>query len=163
MYIFNDRVANDSQYAVMKDTEDDIPGKFLEDLERKLKIDIIRLDNDDIEFDLVGIDASIANALRRIMLAEVPTLAIESVWIAINTSIIQDEVLSHRIGLIPIAADPNQFEYVVDEEETGDYTYNGFMLIIILFKYLISLLLSLLLSLLSLSSLLLLLLLSSPP
>jgi hypothetical protein len=55
IYTYNNRVANDSQYAVMKDTEDDIPGKFLEDLERKLRIDIIRLDNDDIEFDLVGI------------------------------------------------------------------------------------------------------------
>lgn len=81
-------------------------------------------------------DASIANALRRIMLAEVsefrlltsgsedrvltyhynaallqfkrsnvfyyfvkvPTVAIESVWIAVNNSIIQDEVLSHRVG-----------------------------------------------------------------
>mmetsp|Transcript_16612 Transcript_16612/g.15964 ORF Transcript_16612/g.15964 Transcript_16612/m.15964 type:complete len:343 (+) Transcript_16612:133-1161(+) len=112
------RVSTTSQYAVMEDTEDDIPGKFLEDLERKLKIDIIRLDDNDIEFDLIGIDASVANALRRIMLAEVPTLAIEQVWIAINTSIIQDEILSHRMGLIPIAADPNQFEYVVDEEET---------------------------------------------
>jgi hypothetical protein len=26
----------------------------------------------------------------------------------------------HLLGLIPIAADPNQFDYVVDEEETGD-------------------------------------------
>jgi DNA-directed RNA polymerase I and III subunit RPAC1 len=38
------------------------------------------------------VDASIANALRRIMLAEVPTIAIEHVWIAVNNSIIQDEV-----------------------------------------------------------------------
>jgi hypothetical protein len=71
MYLNIHRVDTTSQYAVMKDTEDDRPGKFLEDLERKLKIEIIRLDNDDIEFDLTGIDASVANALRRIMLAEV--------------------------------------------------------------------------------------------
>lgn len=29
---------------------------------------------------------------------KVPTVAIESVWIAVNNSIIQDEVLSHRVG-----------------------------------------------------------------
>jgi len=32
-----------------------------------------------MQFDIVGIDAPIANALRRIMLAEVPTMAIEKV------------------------------------------------------------------------------------
>jgi DNA-directed RNA polymerases I and III subunit RPAC1 len=49
---------------------------------------------------------------------KVPTMAIETIWIADNSSIIQDEVLSHRVGLIPIKADPAQFEYVIDEDET---------------------------------------------
>ena len=48
-----------------------------------------------------GIDASLANAFRRILLAEIPTLAIENVFIENNTSVIQDEVLAHRLGLIP--------------------------------------------------------------
>lgn len=38
-------------------------------------------------------------------------MAIERVYIANNTSIVQDEVLSHRLGLIPIKADPRLFEY----------------------------------------------------
>ena len=62
-----------------------------------------------MEFDLIGVDASIANAFRRILIAEVPTMAIESVYIFQNTSVIQDEVLSHRLGLIPIKADPGKF------------------------------------------------------
>jgi len=61
---------------------------------------------------MVGIDAPLANALRRILLAEVPTIAIETVYIYENTSIIQDEILSHRLGLIPIHADPRLFDYV---------------------------------------------------
>ena len=47
-----------------------------------------------IEFDLVGCDASFANALRRILIAEVPTVAIEHVFVVNNTSIIADEVLA---------------------------------------------------------------------
>lgn len=39
-------------------------------------------------------------------------MAIEKVLIANNTSVIIDEVLSHRMGLIPIAADPRLFEYL---------------------------------------------------
>lgn len=38
-------------------------------------------------FDMVGVDPAIANALRRILLAEVPTMAIEHVFIKNNTSI----------------------------------------------------------------------------
>ena len=56
----------------------------------------------DAVFSLVGVDASIANAFRRILIAEIPTLAIEDVFILNNTSIIQDEVLAHRLGLIPL-------------------------------------------------------------
>ena len=50
---------------------------------------------------------------------QVPTIAIETVYIQENTSIIQDEVLSHRLGLIPIKVDPKLFE---DFEENGEAT-----------------------------------------
>ncbi|CAK7205913.1 DNA-directed RNA polymerase core subunit rpc40 [Sporothrix eucalyptigena] len=55
----------------------------------------------DASFSLIGVDASIANAFRRIMISEIPTVAIETVYIDNNTSVIQDEVLAHRLGLIP--------------------------------------------------------------
>ncbi|KAI0596627.1 DNA-directed RNA polymerase [Biscogniauxia sp. FL1348] len=53
------------------------------------------------QFSLIGIDASIANAFRRILIADIPSLAIETVYVNNNTSVIQDEVLAHRLGLIP--------------------------------------------------------------
>lgn len=65
----------------------------------------------DIEFDLIGCYPSIANAFRRLIISEVPSMAIEKVYITNNTSIIQDEVLAHRLGLIPLKADPRLFEY----------------------------------------------------
>lgn len=65
----------------------------------------------DMEFDLVGVDPSFANSLRRIMIAEVPTMAIETVFVLNNTSIMDDLVLSHRLGMIPIMADPREFQF----------------------------------------------------
>ena len=76
---------------------------------QKFRISLVRLSHDELEFDMVGVDAAIANALRRVLLAEVPSMAIEKVFINNNTSIIQDEVLAHRLGLIPIKADPRKF------------------------------------------------------
>jgi len=38
-------------------------------------------------------------------------MAIEDVFILNNTSIMHDEVLAHRLGLIPIKADPNDFSF----------------------------------------------------
>ena len=45
-----------------------------------------------MQFDLIGVDPAVANALRRILIAEVPTVAIEHVFIVNNTSIIQVRV-----------------------------------------------------------------------
>ena len=55
-------------------------------------MDIVSLTSEDMEFDMIGVDPSISNAFRRILIAEVPTMAIEKVYIHNNTSVIQDEV-----------------------------------------------------------------------
>ncbi|CAL9218890.1 unnamed protein product [Arabidopsis halleri] len=57
-----------------------------------------------MEFDIIGIDA-----FPRILIAELPSLAIKKVIVANNTFGIQDGFLAHRI---PIAADPRLFEYL---------------------------------------------------
>lgn len=63
-------------------------------------------------FSLVGVDAAVANAFRRILLAEVPTLAIEKVYITNNTSVIADEVLAHRLGFIPLKGDHDGLKWL---------------------------------------------------
>jgi hypothetical protein len=46
----------------------------LEDFCKNLRVEIISLNEEDIEFDLIGIDAAVANAFRRILIAEVCSL-----------------------------------------------------------------------------------------
>lgn len=72
-----------------------------------------------MEFDMIGVHPALANAYRRLMLSEVPSMAFEKIYIYNNTSIIQDEVLAHRLGLIPIKADPRLFEYRSEDSEQG--------------------------------------------
>lgn len=38
-------------------------------------------------------------------------MAIEKVHVYNNTSIIQDEILAHRLGLVPLKADPRKFSF----------------------------------------------------
>jgi DNA-directed RNA polymerase I and III subunit RPAC1 len=76
------------------------------------EVKVHEITKDMITFEMVGIAAPIANALRRILLSEVPTMAIENINLYNNTSIIQDEVLASRLGLIPIRADPRKFKFV---------------------------------------------------
>jgi DNA-directed RNA polymerase subunit D len=52
-----------------------------------------------------GADTPFVNALRRIMLTEVPSMAIDEVVIIENSSMLHDETLAHRLGLIPLKTD----------------------------------------------------------
>lgn len=65
-------------------------------------IEILKLTEDSVVFVLRNADTSIANALRRVMLSEVPTMAIELVEVNNNTSVLNDEFIAHRLGLIPL-------------------------------------------------------------
>jgi len=91
-----------------------------DEFQENFSIKIIKMNDEELIFDMIGVEAPIANAFRRILIAEVPTMAIETVYIQQNTSIIQDEVLAHRLGLIPIKADPEKFDWVQPGDEPTD-------------------------------------------
>ena len=79
------RVKTDEQTKILANTEDcEIQQDFLTTMQEKMQIKMIYLDDETCVFDLIGVDVSIANALRRILLAEVPTMAIETVYIQVK-------------------------------------------------------------------------------
>lgn len=76
-----------------------------------MEIKILKLEERSIKFILSGASPAFANALRRSMIGEVPTLAIDEVNIYENTSVLFDEVLALRIGLIPLKSDLESYRY----------------------------------------------------
>lgn len=69
---------------------------------RTPSVKLLDLKQDNLTFELSDTDISMANSLRRIMIAEVPTLAIDLVEFRTNTTCMQDEYIAHRLGLIPL-------------------------------------------------------------
>ncbi|XP_034951915.1 DNA-directed RNA polymerases I and III subunit RPAC1 [Chelonus insularis] len=112
-------IPNSAEFSNLYTTEWD-------NFKKNFRIDIVRQSDDkrELEFDLIGCSAALANTFRRILLSEVPSMAIEKVYILNNTSLIQDEVLAHRLGLVPLKADPRLFDYPTsssnEEEEVSD-------------------------------------------
>jgi DNA-directed RNA polymerase subunit D len=58
-----------------------------------------------------------ANALRRIMLTEVPVMAMENIEFKSNSSALYDEVLAHRLGLIPLTTDLKSYDLPESDED----------------------------------------------
>jgi DNA-directed RNA polymerase subunit D len=74
-----------------------------------MKLDVVELTDTIGVFDVRGVTPSFLNALRRTLLSQVPKLAIEDVTIYDNTSALFDEMLAHRLGLLPVPTDLNAF------------------------------------------------------
>ncbi|HLC60582.1 MAG TPA: DNA-directed RNA polymerase subunit D [Candidatus Nanoarchaeia archaeon] len=62
-------------------------------------------DNGTLSFILKDSDHVFANTLRRLMVDEVPSMAIEDVEFQKNNSILYDEMIAHRLGLVPLKTD----------------------------------------------------------
>jgi DNA-directed RNA polymerase I and III subunit RPAC1 len=96
----------------------------LNEFKQTLKVKVLTCTDELLRFDLSGVDASVANAIRRVMISEVPTVAIDKVHLWQNTGIIQDEILCHRLGLIPIWV-PDIDSIEPAQEEGDDFDISG--------------------------------------
>ncbi|KAK5135991.1 hypothetical protein LTR08_004245 [Meristemomyces frigidus] len=67
------------------------------------RVTIRNVNETTIDFLLSSTSLALANSIRRTMLAEIPTIAIDLVEVESNTSVLADEFLAHRLGLIPLS------------------------------------------------------------
>ena len=74
-----------------------------------VKVEIVDRTDTTMRLIVRETDASFMNSLRRIMLTEVPSMTIEDVVIVENSSILNDEILAHRLGLIPLTTDLDSY------------------------------------------------------
>ncbi|MBP1987544.1 DNA-directed RNA polymerase subunit D [Halolamina salifodinae] len=76
------------------------------------EFDVEFIQGDDREARILvrGLTPAFANGLRRAMVADVPTLSIDTVRMVENSSVMFDEMIGLRLGLVPLAT-PDDFEY----------------------------------------------------
>ena len=96
----------------------------LKQFKKNLKLKILSCTDELLRLDMSGVDASVANAIRRVMISEVPTVAIDKVHLWQNTGVIQDEILCHRLGLIPIWV-PDIDSVECAQEDGDDFELSG--------------------------------------
>jgi DNA-directed RNA polymerase subunit D len=79
-----------------------------------VKIEVLEKDDTNLRVVIKEADVPLMNALRRIALAQVPTMAIDEVVMIENSSILQDEIIAHRLGLTPLKTDLDSYNLPED-------------------------------------------------
>ena len=94
-----------------------------------MSLNIISQDEQKVSVKLKGIPLQYANALRRICLNGVPIYAIDTVDVLVNSSVLADEGIAHRLGLIPLKTElsavqqdneSDKIMYTLDSGETTE-------------------------------------------
>jgi len=83
-----------------------------------LEVEIIKENERELIFKLIDTTPDRANTLRRTIIADVPTMAIDEVIFLENTTIFFDEYIAHRLGLIPFKTDLKTYK-LPEECECG--------------------------------------------
>jgi DNA-directed RNA polymerase subunit D len=74
-----------------------------------ISAEVLERTNDRVVIKFNNISREYVNAIRRLAISEVPTLAIDDVVILENSSVMHDEALAHRLGLVPLLTQLDRF------------------------------------------------------
>src|SRR5574339_742949 len=74
-------------------------------------VEVVEKSNERIVVKFNNIPRQYVNSLRRLAISEVPTLAIDDIVILENSSVMHDEAIAHRLGLIPLRTELNRFVF----------------------------------------------------
>ncbi|GAB6147590.1 DNA-directed RNA polymerase subunit D [Stetteria hydrogenophila] len=82
-------------------------------------LEVLSLDDRSIKLLVKGFPVAYVNALRRLSLSDVPTLAVDFAYFYENNTGIHDEIIAHRLGLTPLKSDEALAKYRSPEECRG--------------------------------------------
>ncbi|MFX1376650.1 MAG: DNA-directed RNA polymerase subunit D [Promethearchaeota archaeon] len=70
-----------------------------------MDIEVLEKSDHRLVFVVENISMEMVNALRRIILSEIPVMAVDEVIVLKNDSPLYDEIIAHRLGMIPLSTD----------------------------------------------------------
>jgi DNA-directed RNA polymerase subunit D len=79
-------------------------------MSEEYEVEFIERGDRKARFLVRGVTPAFANGIRRAMLADVPTLSIDEVRVVENSSVMFDEQIGLRLGLVPLTTPPGEFE-----------------------------------------------------
>lgn len=88
-----------------------------------MKLEILEMEDRRAKLVIDGVRPYFVNALRRVLQAEVPKLAIDQVTFYDNTSALFDEIVAHRLALLPVPTDPSTLNRVDELDDEGNPAY----------------------------------------
>lgn len=81
---------------------------------KQVEVKILEKDESNLRLLIRDVDVPYMNALRRTMLSEVPSMAVDEVVIIENYSVLPDETIAHRLGLVPLRTDLESYNLPED-------------------------------------------------
>jgi len=87
-------------------------------------VEFVEREDRKARFLVRGVTPAFANGIRRAMLADVPTMAIDTVRFVENSSVMFDEQLALRLGLVPLTTPP-EGEFAEDDVVTLSIDVEG--------------------------------------
>lgn len=75
-----------------------------------MKITDVQKQGEKLSFKIIEGELSFVNALRRTITENVPVLAIDTIEFSKNDSVLYDEIIAHRLGLIPLKTNIKTFK-----------------------------------------------------
>jgi DNA-directed RNA polymerase subunit D len=79
-------------------------------MDEEYDVEFIEHEERSAKFLVRGITPAFANGIRRAMIADVSTLAIDEVRFIENSSVMFDEQIALRLGLVPLSTPPDEFD-----------------------------------------------------
>ncbi len=85
-----------------------------------MKLEVLEKTDSFLQFIVSDLSVELANAIRRIIFIEIPVMAIDEVIILKNDSPLYDEIIAHRLGMIPLKTDLDIYK-IPSECSCGGY------------------------------------------